>query len=467
MKNDTATNSKHSEPLIVSVSGLRGIVGESLTDNVAAAYASSFIETLPAGPVVIGRDGRESGPALKEAIANAIVANGRDVLDCDIASTPTVGVAIVENNAAGGIQISASHNPAPYNGLKLFSSEGRVLPAVAGDAVRLRFEALRRAPPKKQKEAAHGSVRAIESTLPHLHKVLAIVDVDSIRKVKPKVWIDCGHGAGSRLARPLLEALGCEVTVVGEPADGQFEHEPEPTAHNLIDWLPQIPAAGADIGFFQDPDADRLAIASHTGDYLGEELTLALAADAVLMKSPGPVVINCSTSHLTVHLAQRHGAPCTLSAVGEANVVDEMLKRNAVLGGEGNGGVIDPRVGLVRDSFVAMALILERMAEGGTLTPLTNLIKDFPPLTIKKTKIVLSSGWSKLDVSNSFQRVADAFPEANVSRLDGVRIEFTDGWLLARASNTEPIVRIIAEAADEQQALSVIEHASKALLDQS
>ena len=163
MKNDYATNSKHSEPLIVSVSGLRGIVGKSLTDDVAAAYACSFIETLPPGPVVIGRDGRESGPALKESINKAIVASGRDVLDCDVASTPTVGVAIVENNAAGGIQISASHNPAPYNGLKLFSSDGRVLPAVAGDAVRLRFEALRRAPPKTQKKSTHGSVRAIES----------------------------------------------------------------------------------------------------------------------------------------------------------------------------------------------------------------------------------------------------------------------------------------------------------------
>jgi len=338
---------------------------------------------------------------------------------------------------------------------------------VAGEAVRLRFEALRRTPPKIQKESTHGRVRAIESTLPHLQKVLEIVDVESIRKVKPKVWIDCCHGAGSRLARPLLESLGCEVTVVGEPPDGQFEHEPEPTAENLSDWLPQIPAAGADIGFFQDPDADRLAIASPTGKYLGEELTLALAADAVLTKSPGPVVINCSTSQLTAHLAKRHGSPCTLSAVGEANVVDEMLKRNAILGGEGNGGVIDPRVGLVRDSFVAMALILERMAEGGTLTPLTNLIEDFPPLLIKKTKIVLPYGWSKQDVSKSFQRVAEAFPEANVSRLDGVRVEFADGWLLARASNTEPIVRIIAEASDEQQALSVIKLATEALLDQS
>jgi len=466
MNNGTGSNVSHPEPLIVSVSGLRGIVGKSLTDDVAAAYAYSFIETLPAGPIVVGRDGRESGPALKEAISKAITASGRDVLDCDTASTPTIGVAVVQHNAAGGIQISASHNPAPYNGLKLFSEKGRVLPAVAGDAVRLRFEALRRAPPKTENECKPGNIHPIESVLPHLEKVLAIIDVDAIRRVSPKVWIDCGRGAGSRLARPLLEALGCEVTFVGETPDGQFEHEPEPTADNLIDLLPQISAAGADIGFFQDPDADRLAIADGTGHYLGEELTLALAADAVLKKAPGPVVINCSTSSLTVKIAEQHGSSCTLSAVGEANVVDEMLKRNAVLGGEGNGGVIDPRVGLVRDSFVAMALILERMAEGGKLIPLADLIKDFPPLTIKKTKLMLPPGWSQSDIDESFHRVAHAFPGATVSRLDGVRVECADGWVLVRASNTEPIVRIIAEATDGQRAMSIIEQARKALLAQ-
>ena len=466
MNNGTGPNISHPEPLIVSVSGLRGIVGKSLTDDVAAAYACSFIETLPAGPIVVGRDGRESGPVLKEAISKAITASGRDVLDCDTASTPTIGIAVVQHNAAGGIQISASHNPAPYNGLKLFSEKGRVLPAVAGDAVRLRFEALRRAPPKTENKCKPGNIYSIESVLPHLEKVLAIIDVDAIRRVSPKVWIDCGRGAGSRLARPLLEALGCEVTFVGEPPDGQFEHEPEPTADNLIDVLPQIPAAGADVGFFQDPDADRLAIADSAGHYLGEELTLALAADAVLKKSSGPVVINCSTSSLTVKIAEQHGSSCTLSAVGEANVVDEMLQRNAVLGGEGNGGVIDPRVGLVRDSFVAMALILERMVEGGKLIPLADLIKDFPPLTIKKTKLMLPPGWSQSDIDESFHRVAHAFPEATVSRLDGVRVECADGWVLVRASNTEPIVRIIAEATDEQRATSIIEQARKALLAQ-
>lgn len=452
------------EPLIVSVSGLRGVVGQTLDDDVASAYALAFAETLPPGPIVIGRDGRESGPKLKQALATALTATGRDVLDCDIASTPTVGVLVAELGAAGGIQISASHNPARYNGLKLFSAAGRVLPATAGDAVKRRFEALRRLPPSAAPTASSGRVIPADGIRPHLERVLALVDVQAIKQANPHVWIDCGHGAGSRLARPLLEALGCKVTMVGEPADGQFEHEPEPTAENLADWLPRIAAAGADIGFFQDPDADRLAIATGSGHYLGEELTLALAVDAVLAKTPGPVVTNCSTSGLTARLAQRYGVSCTLSAVGEANVVDEMLARQAVLGGEGNGGVIDPRVGLVRDSFVAMALVLERMATHGRLTSLESLVESFPNLIITKTKIELPTTWASDEFAKAFDRIEAAFPEARCSRLDGIRIDWPAGWLLVRASNTEPIMRLVAESESATDASHAIDRARTALL---
>jgi phosphomannomutase len=461
---NTASVSPPAEPLIVSVSGLRGVVGQSLSTAVAAAYALAFAETLPAGPIVLGRDGRASGPQLSAAIVAALTAAGRDVLDCDVAATPTIGIVVAEQQAAGGIQISASHNPARYNGLKLFGGDGRVLPAAAGEAVKRRFEALRRTPPTPTATVPAGTVRPVDGVDPHLARVLAIVDADAIRQVRPRVWLDAGHGAGSRLARPLLEALGCDCTIAGEPADGAFEHEPEPTADNLADWLPRIAAAGADVGFFQDPDADRLAIATGSGRYLGEELTLGLAVEAVLAQTPGPVVTNCSTSALTSRLAERHGVPCTFSAVGEANVVDEMLSRGAVLGGEGNGGVIDPRVGLVRDSFVAMALVLERMTAGGRLTPLEDLVADFPPLTIVKAKVNLPTDWRPADAVAGFDRVAAAFPEAVVSRLDGVRLDWPDGWLLVRASNTEPIVRIVAEAATTAAAEAAIARARTALL---
>ena len=457
-------NQTLAEPLIVSVSGLRGVVGQALNDEVAAAYALAFAETLPPGPIVIGRDGRESGPRLKQALATALTAAGRDVLDCDVASTPTVGIVVTDQKAVGGIQISASHNPARYNGLKLFSAAGRVLPAMEGEAVKRRFEALRRMPPSASPTTPPGRVIPIDGIRPHLERVLALVDVEAIKRVRPHVWIDCGHGAGSQLARPLLEALGCKVTLVGEPADGLFEHEPEPTATNLADWLPRIAAAGADIGFFQDPDADRLAIATGSGRYLGEELTLALAVDAILTKTPGPVVTNCSTSSLTARLAQRHGVSCTLSAVGEANVVDEMLAQQAVLGGEGNGGVIDPRIGLVRDSFIGMALVLERMAAGGSLTPLDSLVASFPSLVISKNKVELPTHWTSNEFAQAFDRIEAAFSESTCSRLDGIRVDWPTGWLLVRASNTEPIMRIVAESETASGANAAIDRARSALL---
>jgi len=205
--------------------------------------------------------------------------------------------------------------------------------------------------------------------------------------------------------------------------------------------------AGADIGFFQDPDADRLAIADANGRYLGEEATLALCVGAVLAKTPGPVVVNCSTSGMTAAIAARHGLPCHASAVGEANVVDAMLAQAAVLGGEGNGGVIDPRVVLVRDSAVALALVLERMCAGARLVPVAELAAGLPRFVMRKTKVVLSPATSGPGLVAGLERIAAAFPRARSSRLDGLRLDWPGGWLLVRASNTEPIVRLVGEQA--------------------
>jgi phosphomannomutase len=435
------------EPLIVSVSGLRGVVGETLTPEVAARYAVAFAATLPPGPIVLGRDGRESGPMLAAAIATRLSCAGRDVIDCGVAATPTVGIAVREQAAAGGIQISASHNPARYNGLKLFAAAGRVLPAAAGRAVLLEFERLAGDRGLDAPTGRVGSVSTADPTAAHVRLVTALVDVAAIRRRRPKVWIDCGHGAGSRVALPLLDALGCEVVTEGAKPDGRFEHEPEPTTENLAGWLPRIPAARADIGFFQDPDADRLAIADASGRYLGEEATLALCVEAVLAKSPGPVVVNCSTSGMTAAIAARHDVACHVSAVGEANVVDAMLAHGAVLGGEGNGGVIDPRVVLVRDSAIAMALVLARMCAGDELVPLANLAAALPQFVMQKTKVGLSPATRGPGLAAGLDRIAAAFPEASPSRLDGLRLDYPGGWLLVRASNTEPIVRLVAEQA--------------------
>jgi len=432
------------EPLMVSVSGLRGIVGESLTAEVAARYAAAFAATLPPGPVVVGRDGRESGPALAAAIAARLSLAGRDVLDCGVAATPTIGIAVREHAAAGGIQISASHNPARYNGMKLFAAAGRVLTAAAGREVLAAFDA---GTGPTGSGLAAGRVMPVDPTAAHVALVTRLVDTAAIRRHRPRVWLDCGHGAGSRVALPLLDALGCEIVSEGATPDGRFEHEPEPTAENLAGLLPRIPAQHAEIGFFQDPDADRLAIADASGRYLGEEATLALCVEAVLAKTPGPVVVNCSTSGMTAAIAARHGVACQVSAVGEANVVDAMLACGAVLGGEGNGGVIDPRVVLVRDSAVAMALVLERMCAGERLVPVADLAAALPKFVMQKTKVGLSPATQGPGLAAGLDRIAAAFPEARGSRLDGLRLDWPGGWLLVRASNTEPIVRLVGEQA--------------------
>jgi phosphomannomutase len=448
------------DTLIVSVSGLRGIVGQSLTPEVAARYAAAFAATLPDGPVVIGRDGRATGPLLAAAIVECLLAAGRDVIDAGIAATPTVGIVVQERRAAGGIQISASHNPAPYNGMKLFSAAGRVLPAAAGAEVLRRFQEPS-APPAAV--TRRGTLDTWDGGPTHVARVAATVDVAAIRRRRPRVWLDAGHGAGSRVARPLLEHLGCEIVIEGGEPDGRFEHEPEPTAANLSGMLPRIAAHAADVGFFQDPDADRLAIATADGRYIGEEATLALAVETVLAKRRGPIVVNCSTSGMAAAIAARHGVPCHVSAVGEANVVDAMLATGAILGGEGNGGVIDPRVVLVRDSFVALALVLERLCTADGATSIDRLARALPDLAMRKTKIDLAPGIRGPALADALDRVAAAFPTARSSRLDGLRLDWEGGWLLVRASNTEPIVRVVAEATDAAAVDDAIARATRAL----
>ena len=450
------------DTLIVSVSGLRGVVGSTLTPEAAVRYAAAFAATLPPGPIVIGRDGRTHGPLFAAALRDFFVASGRDVIDCGIAATPTVGIVVREERAAGGIQISASHNPPQYNGLKLFSAAGRVLPAAVGADVLARFRALPERVPLPV--ATPGSVREVDGGPAHVRLVAATVDVDAIRRRRPRVWLDAGHGAGSRAARLLFEHLGCEFTIAGGEPDGLFEHPPEPTAENLATMLPRIGQQRADVGFFQDPDADRLAIATADGRYIGEEATLALCFEAVLAKTPGPIVVNCSTSGMAAAIAARQGVACHVSAVGEANVVDAMLATGAILGGEGNGGVIDPRVVLVRDSFVAMALVLERLASGGPGTTIDGLALALPQMVMKKTKIDLTPDVQGPGLAAALARVETAFPGARSSRLDGLRLDFPGGWLLVRASNTEPIVRLVAEATSEATVDDAIARARAALL---
>jgi len=441
--------------LIISVSGLRGVVGRTLTPEVAVRYVNAFCRVLPDGPVVLGRDGRPSGPMLCRAVEAALQGAGRDVVDAGVLATPTMGVLVRTLGAAGAVQVTASHNPPPYNGLKLFSAAGRVFPDQLGRRV---LDHYRAAEPQWVEHDRLGTARVCDEPLAaHLESVLATVDQQRIRSCAFRVLLDSNHGAGGALGWRLLEALGCRVVALGAEPHGRFAHPPEPVAENLAPVCDAVRREQARIGFCQDPDADRLAVIDEEGCYLGEEYTLALCVDHVLQERKGPVVTNCSTSRMTEDLARRHGVPFHRSKVGEANVVDAMLEHRAVFGGEGNGGPIDPRVGLVRDSFVGMALILDAMAR--TAQPLSRLAASLPRYAIVKSKVPLAPE----RVAAGLDALAGRFAGAKANRLDGLRLDWPEKWLLVRPSNTEPIVRIVAEAADRETADALCRHAAETL----
>lgn len=440
---------------IISVSGLRGIIGETLTPEVAIRYAAAFADCVPPGDFVLGRDSRPSGNMLAQAIQAGLQAVGRNTIDAGIVATPTLGILVRKYQAAGGIQITASHNPAPYNGLKLFTAEGRVIPAEPGQNV---LERYRGGKPAWCDHARLGRGFTCEdSVTAHLIAVLDTVDAVRIRQQHFRVVLDSNRGAGSVLGRRLMHELSCRVTVLGGEPDGQFEHLPEPTAENLAGVLAAVPDNRAQIGFCQDPDADRLAVIDENGRYLGEEYTLALCVDHVLRQKKGPIAANCATSRMSQDIALRHGAAYCRAAVGEANVVDAMLKHKALFGGEGNGGPIDPRVGLVRDSFVGMAILLDAMAARNQ--KISEMADELPRYEIVKTKISLPGE----KIPAALSALEKRFPEAKSDRLDGLRLDWKDRWLLVRGSNTEPIVRAIAEAPTAAAATELCEVAAGVL----
>jgi phosphomannomutase len=428
---------------IASVSGLRGVVGDGLDPTVAVEFAAAYASTCDPGPIVIAHDGRVSAHVFLPAVISGVTATGHDALVVGPAATPTVGRLVRDQKAAGGIQISASHNPPKYNGLKFFQPEGMVLSPAQGVAMLERFET-------KRFDWAHwdglGRARSLENPDDvHLSAVLKTVDVAAIRRAEFSVVLDACHGSGGRMGAALLRALGCKAVVIGGEPDGRYGRPPEPTEANLKAFTAIVPAAGAAVGFAQDPDADRLAIVDETGRYIGEELTLALALVHRLGQAKGPVVMNLSTSKVSEEVARQFGCPVRRTPVGEIHVVEGMRAEGAVLGGEGNGGVIDPRVGFVRDSFVAMALVLDLLAETGER--LSVLVDKLPRFSmVKESYPLAASGGGATAISALWDRISAGYPEATVDRRDGLRLEWPERWVHVRASNTEPIVRVIAEA---------------------
>ena len=423
---------------ILSISGLRGVIGDGLDPAYVAQFAMALGTLAGGAPVVLGRDGRSTGPMIRHAAVSGLMACGCRVLDAGIASTPTCGVLVDHQQASAGLQITASHNPVEWNGLKPFSPEGSVFDAERGEQlVRLLSDQTFRL----ASWDGLGTVEPLDDPSgPHLQRILRLTDVDAIRGRRFKIVLDCNHGSGGVLGPRLLQELGCEVRVLGGTPDGRFEHTPEPLEQNLGSLCRAVREHEADAGFAQDPDADRLAVVDENGRYLGEELTLALAADYVLARTPGPVVVNGSTSRVTADIAERYGCEFHRSYVGEAHVVAKMREVRAILGGEGNGGVIEPRVGYVRDSFVGMAYILAGLAADER--KLSQWADSLPRYTIVKDKLTCPRD----RVDRACAALKAAYPDAGALEGDGLRLDLSDRWVQVRASNTEPILRVIAEA---------------------
>jgi phosphomannomutase len=461
--------------LMISISGVRGIIGESLTPELVmrmgaafGAYAGARKDKGRPPRVVVGRDTRVSGEMVKHSVLAGLLSTGCAIVDLGVVTTPTATIMIEELGADGGVVISASHNPIEWNALKFFGADGQYLDAeqgrvlldlyYQGDFPRARWHEIR----EVQRDGGAGEV--------HLRKVLGVVDVEAIRARGFRVALDSCNGAGVEVTTRMLEQLGCEPVRIHCTPDGMFPHDPEPTFLNLQDLCKLAAEEDVDAAFAQDPDADRLAVVDENGRFIGEEYTLALAADYVLsgLASPEPegetrnakpgtrnavVVVNMSTSRATEDVARRHGADCVRVPVGEVNVAVRMRQLGAIVGGEGNGGVIDPRVHYGRDSLVGIALILELMAKTGR--KLSDLVAGLPVYVIRKTKVDLDRAKTR----ELLARLGDEAEGegAGMNTEDGLRLDWEDCWVHVRPSNTEPVVRVIAEAADEVRVGELVE----------
>jgi phosphomannomutase len=453
---------------MLTVSGARGVVGETMTPEVATRLAAAFAAHLadrPRGPapvVCIGRDSRPSGAALAAAARAGLAAAGARVIDLGLVATPTAAIAAIRHRADGAIVVTASHNPAPWNGLK-FIADGAALPPGDVAAVYRRFHD-RATPPARAASVLAPEADAAAPAL-HVERVLDEVDLAAIRRRRFAVVLDSINGAGGPAGRLLLEALGGAVTHLNAEPTGRFAHEPEPIEANLGGLTEAVRRVGADVGFAQDPDADRLAIVDERGRYIGEECTLVLAAQRILDRAdPRREVVlatNLSTSRMIDDVAAARGrARVVRSAVGEANVACAMRESGAIVGGEGNGGVILPSLSYVRDSLAAIALVLDLLAAGNR--PLGAIVDALPRYVMVKRKIDAPGGGA---IAPALSRLADALARrgARVDRADGVRADFADGWMHVRPSNTEPIVRVIAEAPSRDRAESLAEEARSLL----
>lgn len=442
------------DTLIVSISGIRGIFGSGLDPAVIVKYTAAYGEWVRrrAGQerplVVVGRDGRVTGEVCARIVTSTLQSMGCDVVDAGLATTPTVAVGVLAENASGAIILSASHNPPEWNALKLLNEKSEFLsPEEAQEVIQIAEEGHSTFLAYDQM----GSYRQRDFLEEHIKRILALdyIHPEKIAARNFKVVVDGINSVGGIAIPALLKRLGVReenIYCLNCEPTGLFAHVAEPLPENLADTIQHVAETGADLGIVVDPDADRLALIEDGGRYLSEELTQVLAADFIWRFRPGPFATNLSSSRAIEDVAKRYGVEVYRSAVGEINVVKKMQEVGAVIGGEGNGGVILPDIHYGRDALVGTALILQHLAnEGATLSQLREAL---PTYKISKNKLPLSES----DPDTVLRAVAEQHAGERISTVDGVKIDFPEGWVHLRKSNTEPIIRIYSEAATEEQA---------------
>jgi phosphomannomutase len=434
--------------LKISISGVRGVIGDSLTPALLTRFAQAFGTHTGAGTIVIGRDPRTSGEMVKHAVIAGILSSGSRVVDVGMCPVPTVQLQVRRRHAHGGIAITASHNPAEWNALKFIGPSGLFL-----DAGQAR-ELLDIYHQGEYSKVSGGEIRICEevegATDQHIKAILDALGPLPKTARPIRVVLDSCNGAASFVGPKLLEALGANVIPINVTPDGSFPRGAEPVAENLGDLCDAVKEHDADIGFAQDMDADRLAIVSEKGEPIGEDYTLALAALYVLQREHGPLVANLSTTSALDDIAKQFDCPVYRTKIGEVNVTDGMRQHNAVIGGEGNGGVIYPRINFARDSLVGMALVLHLLAESGKTV--SELLDTFPRYSIVKEKMECSSQ----RIPGVLRMLRQEYAKYPIDTRDGVKVMMPEGWFLVRGSNTEPIVRIVAEARSEEKAREMV-----------
>ena len=431
--------------LQVSVRGVRGTVGDALTPPLMADFAAAFGEYVGGGRVIVGRDTRLSGPMYERAVVAGLLSVGCQPVLIGVVPTPTVQVLVDEYNANGGIAITASHNPEEWNALKLIGASGIFLNYT--EAAEL-LDVYNQSSHAYVSESEYRNVRRLENAFDLQKKrIFEQVDKSVIQQAKLKVAIDCCNGAGAPYSRAFLEELGCEVVALFEETDCGFQRKPEPVAENISKLCKTVVEQKCDIGFAQDPDADRIVVVGADGVPVGEQYSVVLAAEHILSKQKGAVVVNVQTTKALSDVAAKYDSEAYLTPVGEINVTTKMLEVGALIGGEGgSGGVIYPAVHPCRDSFTGMALVLEMMAMRNQ--SLEEILEGIPRYVSAGTKVACSPTRAVEVIRQLKAKYADANPVT----IDGLRLDWDDAWVLIRASNTEPIVRVFAEALEQKRA---------------